>query len=151
MKEKVGLEIKKTIKARRTEVFRAWLEPELLKKWFAPGKMRVTLAKTDPKVGGAWRIEMAGDNPKGIFMTPVFEGVYRTIRPDEELSFTWSMLGNPASKSTVTVTFRDVDEGTEVILLHEGFGDVGTRDGHHHGWSGSLENLAGLFQKQPGL
>ena len=148
MDEKTGFEIKTTIKAGRTAVFRAWLEPEIMKKWLAPGKMRVTLAKTDPKAGGAWRVEMAGDNPRGIFMTPVFEGVYRTIRPDEEISFTWSMLGNPASNSVVTVTFRDVAGGTEVVLLHEGFGDTETRDGHHHGWSGSLENLGNLLKKQ---
>lgn len=147
MDEKTGLQIKTTIKARRSEVFQAWLEPELLKKWFAPGTMRVKAARTDPKEGGSWRIEMEGNNMHGAYMTPVFEGIYRDVRPHELLSFTWSILGNPASNSTVTVEFRDVAGGTEVILTHEGFGDVETRNKHHHGWAGSLENLGNLLQK----
>jgi uncharacterized protein YndB with AHSA1/START domain len=112
--------------------------------------MRVKAVRTDPKEGGSWRIEMEGKNLHGVYMTPVFEGIYRTIHPDERLSFTWSILGNPASNSTVTVEFRDVAGGTEVILTHEGFGDAETRNKHYQGWSGSIGNLGNLFTKQTG-
>jgi hypothetical protein len=45
-------------------------------------------------------------------------------------------------ETLVTVTFRDVDGGTEISILHEGFIDTGVAEKHTRGWIGCLDKLA---------
>ena len=58
-------ELRRTIRARRDRVFAAWITPELVRRWFAPGAWSVTRATFDVRVGGGFEIGMrapqAGD------------------------------------------------------------------------------------------
>ena len=36
-------------------VYRAWLEPDLVQRWMAPGDQEVTRAEIDERPGGHWR------------------------------------------------------------------------------------------------
>jgi uncharacterized protein YndB with AHSA1/START domain len=138
--ENVSLQVTRMIKARRQRVFDSWTKPELMHLWFAPGTMRVTSASTDPRVGGAYRIEMRGDEA-----TNIVTGVYTEIVPNELLSFTWGWQNHPGPESQVTVLFKDVTGGTEVILTHERLANEESRNKHEHGWKGCLQNLARLY------
>ncbi len=140
MSENITLQIKRIIKAKRHEVFDAWTKPELIKKWYAPGAMVVPNASVDLKVGGEYRVEMMGDMG-GEVVNPTAGGTYEQIIPNELISFTWGWIGDPTPQTLVTVTFKDVDGGTEITLTHERFADVAARDKHQHGWMGCLENL----------
>ncbi len=140
MSENITLQIKRVIKAKRHKVFEAWTKPELIKKWYAPGAMVVPSASVDLKVGGEYRVEMKGDMG-GEVVNPTAGGTYQKIIPNESISFTWGWIGDPTPQTLVTVTFKDVDGGTEVTLTHERFADVAARDKHQHGWMGCLENL----------
>src|SRR4029077_18140755 len=42
--------------APRDRVYRAWLEPEVLRKWMSPGSLTVTRAEVDARPGGFHRI-----------------------------------------------------------------------------------------------
>jgi uncharacterized protein YndB with AHSA1/START domain len=56
-----------------------------MQQWFAPGGMRVASARADLRVGGEYRVEMHGLDD-AVY---VASGFYRTIVPNELLSFTW--------------------------------------------------------------
>ena len=130
------LTVERTIKAAQTDVFNAWLNPEMLRKFMMPAAgMSVPKASNDPKEGGRFEIIMsAGENE-----IP-HSGTYREITPHERIVFTWE---SPYSvdESTVTLTFDPTDDGTHVTLTHVRFADEQTRDNHQGGWVGILETL----------
>jgi uncharacterized protein YndB with AHSA1/START domain len=144
LSENLSLQVKRMVKARRHRVFDAWTKPELMHLWFAPGTMTVPHASADLRVGGAYRVEIKGDAE----VPHVASGVYQEIVPNELLRFTWGWQGGPDMQSVVTVEFKDVDGGTEVILTHERLPDAEWRDKHEHGWIGCLANLARVFDGQ---
>jgi uncharacterized protein YndB with AHSA1/START domain len=48
--------LQRNISAPPERVYRAWLEPELLQRWLAPGSMQVVRAEVDERVGGHYRL-----------------------------------------------------------------------------------------------
>lgn len=74
----------------------------------------------------------------------VWDMIYREVAPPSRMR--WSSIwveGFADNRETIaTVEFREVPGGTEVTLVHEGFPDKATRDGHAAGWGGSLDKLA---------
>ncbi|MGC3937597.1 SRPBCC family protein [Roseobacter sp. EG26] len=132
----LNLMVERTINAPQIDVFNAWLDPEMLKKFMMPAAgMSVPHASSEPEEGGRFEIVMqAGDNE-----IP-HAGTYREINRYERLVFTWE---SPFSveNSTVTLTFKPVAAGTHVTLEHVRFIDAETRDNHKGGWMGILETL----------
>ena len=47
------LTVSRVIHAPRDEVFRAWTDPEQIKRWFGPGEFRTPEAEVDLRPGGA--------------------------------------------------------------------------------------------------
>jgi len=147
------VELTRVIRAKRARVFEAWTNPEIIGKWLPPGNMIGGKNSIDLRVGGRYRVEMKGgmevhnaerelekDDP-----VVTGEGVYRKIVPNERLVYTWAGSWNPAEETLVTVTFRDVDSGTEIHLVHEGFTSDQSLAAHKSGWEGSFHKLEGLF------
>ena len=54
-----AVRLERTIPATPHRVYRAWLEPELLRRWMAPGGLEVTRAEVDERPGGHYRIWQA--------------------------------------------------------------------------------------------
>jgi uncharacterized protein YndB with AHSA1/START domain len=50
--------------APRPLVFKAWIDPKHLKRWWGPGVFTNPVCEVDARVGGAWRIVMR--SPDGI-------------------------------------------------------------------------------------
>jgi uncharacterized protein YndB with AHSA1/START domain len=133
--------MKKFIKAPREKVFAAWKDPALLKRWFAPGALQVPDVEIDFRVGGSFSIAMEGEM-RGKQTSGRMTGTYREISPVERLVFactgTWR---GSAPQTVVTVEFEEVDNGTEIRLVQEGFVDAQDCEGHQHGWGSTLEKL----------
>lgn len=132
----LNLTVERTIKAAPADVFNAWLDPDMLRKFMMPGEgMTVPKASNDPKEGGRFEIVMqAGENE-----IP-HAGTYREISPHDRIVFTWE---SPFSvdDSTVTLDFKPAGDGTHVTLTHIRFADEETRDNHKGGWNGILATL----------
>jgi uncharacterized protein YndB with AHSA1/START domain len=110
----------RTIAAPPAAVYRAWLEPEILKQWLAPGGLELERAEVDERVGGRYRIwhSQAG-SPAGGFEAELVELV-----PDERIVFRWGFVGpdrdaTPPFDSLLTVTLEPVPAGTRLVLVHE--------------------------------
>lgn len=128
--------IRMHLKAGRERVFAAWTEPELLVRWWGPGAE----AEVDLRVGGRYRLSMQFD-----WGPMVCVGEYREIVPPERLVFTFRWEGDPSGEETlVTLTLREVEGGTELVLRHEGFADAAVAENHRAGWMDCVGRLAGM-------
>lgn len=133
------LSITRTIPAAPQAVYDAWLDPETIARFMAGGAdQRVTEARTDPRVGGSFRIVMTSD--KEIAHT----GTYKDLVPHSLIRFSWESPYSPAD-SEVTIRLAPVADGTEVTLSQMKFLSEGARDGHRGGWTMILGRLATLL------
>ena len=130
------LNMNRTFAAPRDQVYAAWTEPEHLKQWWGPEGFVSPDAAIDLRVGGRYRAGMRA--PDGTEMAVV--GEYTEIAAPERLAFTWAWdppMGGP-EETLVTVEFRDLGDMTEVVLTHERFLSVQSRDQHQHGWTSTF-------------
>lgn len=136
-----GLRLEQTFAARREDVFDAWTNPEVLRRWWAAGPDWGTpAAEVDLREGGRYRLSM--HNPESD-ETHTVGGEYREVRRPERLVYTWAWEGESPepSETVVTVEFSDRDGVTDVVLIHEGFSSDESRGAHEHGWNAVFENL----------
>jgi len=137
------LNLRRIFKTRREKVFRAWTDPEELKKWWGPEGYATPSAEVDLRVGGKYRLGMRKLPNGEIFY---LSGTYREVRPPERLVYTWRWEAEPEYGETlVTVEFLQAGNSTEVVLTHEFFPTEKARDDHNRGWSSCLDRLAKLL------
>lgn len=136
------------IRASRQDVYDAWTKPEILKKWFGPVGYACTLAESDTRVGGIFRFVCEpmpdAEVPAGAPRSVLIEGVYTEVVPAERLQRTGTHSGIPDSQALLTVSFREIEGGTEVTVLHE---KLPSDNAHLYdaGWEGTLGKLDALF------
>lgn len=133
------LRVARTFAASREKVFRAWTDPEELKKWFGPVGYSTLIAEVDLRVGGKYRLGMRKLPDGDIFY---LTGTYREVRTPEKLVYTWFWENEPELGETfVTVEFRARGNSTEVVVTHELFPNQKMRDDHDKGWNSCLDRL----------
>ena len=77
--------LERTIPAPPHNVYRAWLEPGLIRRWMAPGGLEVTRIEVDERVGGRYQVWHAdSDSDVGGFECELVELV-----PDQRIVFRW--------------------------------------------------------------
>ena len=64
-----AVRLQRTIPAPPDKVYRAWLEPELIRRWMAPAGLEVTRAEVAERVGGHYRIWHAGASLRRLSRT----------------------------------------------------------------------------------
>jgi uncharacterized protein YndB with AHSA1/START domain len=97
-------------------VYKAWTEPELVRRWWAGHRGRMKLAEIDLRVGGRWRYVMDADAGFEV----AFHGEYREIVPGEKIVTTEVFEGAPPSDAgdvVNVVTFVPAGDGTRLELL----------------------------------
>jgi len=127
--------------APRALVFRAFIEPERMKLWWAPRGFSMLSCALDLREGGAWRMRIRSDET-GAVQTEV--GVYREIREPERLAFThaWVRANGTLTPTTlVTVTFAERNGRTEVNFIQTDFHSDAFCRSHEEGWSSSFSQL----------
>lgn len=142
--EKPFLVLTRRYPAAPEKVWRAWTDPDAVKRWWGPGSGEpVSLAELDLRVGGRFRIVFGG--PDGN--EHECSGIYREVVPHRRLVFTWTWpRTTPERESLVTVELRADGGGTELVFRHEQLFDEKARDDHKRGWSESLVKLAKYLQ-----
>jgi uncharacterized protein YndB with AHSA1/START domain len=107
--------ITRVFDAPRRLVWRAWTEPELVRRWWHANRGEVTLVESDLRPGGAWRQVMV--TPDG--MEVGFHGVVREVVPEERIVQTEVFEGFPDAEALDTITFAEEDGRTTVTMLVE--------------------------------
>ena len=133
--------VKRVYPAPRAKVFRPWTDPKELTRWWGPPGYESPSAEVDLRVGGGYRFAMRkppDGNPHFVF------GTYEEVVIPEKLVFTWNWEDGPpfGSNTLVTIEFREVPGGTELIMTHERFDSEFARNEHSKGWNGCFEKLA---------
>ena len=136
------LELTRVIAADPESVFDSWTQPERLEKWSAPEGMDVPISEVDLTVGGRFHLQMK--NAEGVLHNA--RGIYHEIVRPTRLVYSWEWDEHPEhGQSLVTVEFRAVDGGTEVIMVHSGLPNEKSVTDHEGGWTSCLNRLEGLY------
>jgi uncharacterized protein YndB with AHSA1/START domain len=99
--------------APRNLVFRAWTEPELIRRWWSGQRGVVTSAEVDLRVGGAWRYAMRAHSGAQV----AFHGEFRELVPGERIVSTEVFEGMPDGEALNIITFGDLGERSVLELL----------------------------------
>jgi uncharacterized protein YndB with AHSA1/START domain len=134
-------------------VWRAWTDPDRVRRWWGPTGFATPVYQSDFRVGGVYLYCMRSPEGQDFWGT----GVYREIVPLERIVATDSFADEqghvvPAThygmsadwplELLVTVTFEDHGGETKVTLRHAGFAPGEDRDGAQTGWRQSFDKLA---------
>jgi uncharacterized protein YndB with AHSA1/START domain len=131
MKEEAPvLVVRRQMAVPRERVFRAWLDSESLAHWMRPMDCTNATVTVDPRVGGGFRIVMAGLSHGAV----EHRGEYLAIEPPSRLSFTWISEHTDHRPTVVTIEFHERGAGTELVLTHRGLPPVEV-EGHRQGWT----------------
>lgn len=157
MPENLTAEKHKTITIKRTfnlplsAVWKAWTEPESMKKWWGPKEYTCPDCSIDFKVGGKFLASMQGADGKKIWST----GTYKEIVPLKKIVNTdsfadstgnivpasyYKMSGDWGLELLVTTEFEEVDGKTNLSLQHAGL-PVELSDECMQGWQSSFDKL----------
>jgi uncharacterized protein YndB with AHSA1/START domain len=150
--------ITRVFDAPRELVFKAWTEPERLKRWWGPKGYTTPYCEIDLRPGGIIFYCMRSPEARDYWG----RGVFREIVVPERIVLTNSFAdaqGNVVSsthygmspewplETLLTVTFEEEAGKTRVTLSYEGVPPGADRDGSQQGWSEILECLGEYLAK----
>ncbi|MBJ6133892.1 SRPBCC domain-containing protein [Ochrobactrum sp. Q0168] len=104
--------LQKVIRAPRTVVWKAWMNPETLPLWWGPEGFSCRTKRIDLRQGGEWVFDMIG--PDGT----VYPNHHRycEIKPEERLGYTLLWGENGPKHADAWAAFEDQDGFTKVTL-----------------------------------
>jgi uncharacterized protein YndB with AHSA1/START domain len=142
-----ALVIKRRFNAPPRIVFDAWTRADLVKRWWAPASHGVVVAQceADVRAGGRYRYVLR--QAEGEI---AFSGEYLEVSPPRRLVYT--QVFEPMATSgvaTITLTFAEVDGGTELVA-HEEYPSAAVRaqvlaSGMEHGMRETMDQLEELL------
>jgi uncharacterized protein YndB with AHSA1/START domain len=149
-----AVHVRRTIAAPPERVYRAWLDPKLMVRWFAPAGLTVRNVEVDERVGGrlsVWHADGEGNDVGGS------ESEIVELVLGERIVLRWHFVGpdrttDPATATRLTVTFTPTPEGTQLDLIHDRLDRLdGLRDRLPRiaeqvgpGWESALDKLVAL-------
>jgi PPOX class probable F420-dependent enzyme len=144
-----AIRLERTLPASPHAVYRAWLEPKLVRRWMDPSEARVIRVEIDERPGGAYRTWKADESGRVI---GGFDSELVELREDERLVFRWGFIGperrnGPYFETLLTVTLRPDFDGTVLTLAHEQLDELEAAmpeiaKAVPDGWKSFLDNLA---------
>jgi uncharacterized protein YndB with AHSA1/START domain len=120
------LVFERTFDAPREQVWKAFMDPDLIPRWWGPHGTTTVVAEMDVRPGGSWRyVSHAADRDDVSFF-----GEYLEIEPPER--FKWTFLfdveGHGVQGGPEAFTFEDVDGKTKVTSRGQ-FGSIEELEG----------------------
>jgi uncharacterized protein YndB with AHSA1/START domain len=126
------VKVARSFKAPRALVYRAYTEPELVRRWMlGPPGWSMPVCEMDVRVGGRFRWRWRSDDGANEFG---FSGTYREVLPASRIVHTEAYepgtVGGPypGEDAIVTVTFTE-DSGVATVTTMIDFGSKEARDG----------------------
>jgi len=150
------LVIRRVFDEPRELVWKAWTDPERMKRWWGPKNFTAPVCKIDLRVGGVYLYCMRSSEGQDYWST----GVYREIVPQERIVCTDSFAdekGNPVPAShygmggdwpaelLVTVTFAESAGKTKFTLRHVDIPAGQMKELTSAGWNESFDKLADVL------
>ncbi len=153
------VEVSKTIHAPLAQVWKAWMQPELIRQWWGPKGFSCPYATVNFKVGGDYLFAMKDNRTEQVLYST---GLYQKIDPERKIVFTdhfcnsdgvaisaeeAGMSGVWPEVLTITITFKNVDaDETLLSPAHEGI-PAEMHDDCVEGWESCFEKLEKLLRR----
>ena len=101
------LRITREFDAPREKVFRAHTDPELVKQWLGPRRLKMDIDHYDCRTGGSYRYVHSGDDGVEHW----FHGSFHEVRPDEVIVQTFTYEGDPDQVALGRTELEDLGNG----------------------------------------
>ena len=147
-KSDMRIQVRRTFRAPREKVFRAWVDQAGLEQWMCRDvpTHRVKYLELDAKTGGRYVMEVTDGATGDLY---VGRGTFLEVTRPEKLVFTWAWqkrqpdgsLAHFESETQVTVEFWERGASTEVLLTHEHFAAEKAAKETETGWKGCFDAL----------
>ncbi|MFF4893540.1 SRPBCC family protein [Micromonospora chersina] len=147
-------QVSQLVKAPRSAVYRALLDPAAVAKWRVPTGMSGHVHEFDAREGGSLRVSLTYEAPdntgKSTAHTDTYHGQFVKLVPDRQVVEVVEFeTDDPALRGamTMTTTLTEVDGGTEVVVVHDGIPDAIPAEDNETGTRIALANLARLVER----
>ncbi len=147
--------LKRHIRAPRSAVYRALLDPDAIARWRVPDGMSCVVHELNPEVGGAFRVSLTYDAPtesgKTTAQTDTYAGHFTRLVPDREVVEVIEFATDDPQlrgEMTITTTLEDADGGTDVVAHHEDIPPGVRPEDNEVGTRMALDKLAALLERR---
>lgn len=141
----------------RSEVWKAWTDPGMIKKWWGPDGVTIPTCEFEVRPGGKIYIEMLAGESLGPMKGQHWpmHGVVRSVAAPEELVFTATAIENPdgtpnlETRDTVTIAEHDGKTRMTVHVVVTMATDkaLPALAGMETGWNQQLDKLVNIYKK----
>ncbi len=144
--EKLEVEMQRAFDASVEKVWEAYVNPELVAKWWGPNSLEIHIDKFDANEGGEWRILHTEPNGRKHW----FHGEYKEVVKPEKIVRTFVYEPSPEHTLTETTLFSKNGDGKSKIKVItkfpspealRGMVNAGMEDGSRE----SLDRLSNLI------
>ena len=141
------LVFERTFDAPREQVWKAFMDPELVPRWWGPHGTTTKVAEMDVRPGGKWRYVSSGPDRDDV----AFYGEYLEIDPPSRLrwTFMFDVEGVGPQGGPETFLFEDLDGRTKITSIgHMGSAEAiegALASGMIAGAIGTWDRLAALL------
>ncbi len=150
------IHIKRTFNLPLNTVWKAWSEPESMKKWWGPKEYTSPDCTIDFRVGGNYLNSMQDAAGNKIWST----GTYKEIILNKKIVYTdnfadskgnivpaadYKMPGDWTKEMVVTIEFEEVNGKTNMSVKHTGL-PIEAADDCVKGWQSSFDKLESNFK-----
>ena len=140
------IRLHRVLRATPERVYRAFLEPEAMVKWFPPNGFTGKVHHMDARVGGSYRMSFTNFTTG---KSHSFGGEYLELVPNERIRHTDKFDDpNLPGLMQVTITIKKVSCGAEVNITQEGVPETIPAEACYLGWQESLALLAKLVEAE---
>ena len=142
------IEIVREFDAPAASVYRAHIEPELVKNWLGPSGYEMDIAEWNLTTGG--RYSYVHRDPANPGEEYGFRGVIHEAVENDHITQTFEFAGAPGHVSLETATFEDLGDGRSRVRGWSTFTSVEARDqmleaGMEHGVVEGYERLDAIL------
>jgi uncharacterized protein YndB with AHSA1/START domain len=145
--------VSRHVTAPRSAVYQALLDADAIAKWRVPAGMSSRVHEFDAQEGGRFRISLTYDTPstagKSAPHTDSYHGHFVKLVPNEQVVEVFEFEAADAAlrgTMTMTTTLTDADDGTDVVVVHEGIPDSVPPADNETGTRMALAKLAILVE-----
>jgi uncharacterized protein YndB with AHSA1/START domain len=127
-------------------MYEFFVDPALFAKWWGPEGFSIASINFAPRVGATYRIEMQPPEGEAFDLS----GRFRDVDAPSRLAFSFNYEPpDPDDLETmVELSFRALDDSTEVVMTHGVFKTDERWALHRQGWAESFEKLGELVSQQ---
>ena len=140
------IQLHRVLTAPPERVYRAFIDPDAMVKWYPPNGFTCRVHHIDVRVGGSYKMSFTNFSTTS---SQSFSGHYLEIKPNELLKYK-DKFDDPKmpGEMLVTISFRKLFCGTELKITQEGIPDAIPPELCYLGWQQTLNLLAQVVEPE---